>query len=81
MLHHRKRLWYHSCDITVVISQLFANIKISCNIIHQISYVILDVKCESQYPFVQAIKSGTALKAVQTGKRLGEEETETILMS
>ena len=69
------------CDITVVMSLLFANIRISCNIIYQISYVILDVKCESQYPFVQAIKSGTALKAVPTGRRLGEEETETILMS
>ena len=69
------------CDITVVMSLLFANIRISCNIMYQISYVILDVKCESQYPFVQAIKSGTALKAVLTGRRLGEEETETILMS
>ena len=62
-----------------MISQLFANIRISCNIIHQISYVILDVKCESQCPLVQETKSGAALKA-EVFLRLGAEETETILM-
>jgi hypothetical protein len=49
-----------------VISQSFTNIGISCDIIYEISHVILDVKCESQYPSVQATvtKSGAALKAV-----------------
>ena len=60
------------CDIAVVISQLFANTRISCKIIYQISYVILHVKCESQYPFVQATKSGAALKAVPTGRSVSE---------
>jgi hypothetical protein len=47
-----------------MISQPFTNIGISCDIIYQISYVILDVKYETQYPLVQATKSGAALKAV-----------------
>jgi hypothetical protein len=58
-----------------VISHLFANIRISCKIIYQISYVILDVKCESQYPLVQATESGAALKAVPT--RTGRSVSET----
>jgi hypothetical protein len=45
-------------------SQPFTNIGISCDIIYWISHVILDVKCETQYPSVQATKSGAALKAV-----------------
>jgi hypothetical protein len=55
-----------------VISQLFAIIRISCNIMYQRSYVILDVKCESQYPLVQATKSGAALKVVPTGRSISE---------
>jgi hypothetical protein len=55
------------CDITVVRQS-----RISCNNIYQISCVILDVKCESQYPLVQATKSGAALKAVPTCRSVSE---------
>jgi hypothetical protein len=36
------------------------------------SNMILDVKYDSQYPLVQATKSGTALKAVATGISVSE---------
>ncbi len=48
-----------------MISQSFTNNRISCDIICWISHVILDVKCESQYPSFQAYKSGAELKAVR----------------
>jgi hypothetical protein len=52
-----------------MISQSITNIRMACDIIYHISHVILDVKCESQYPSVQATvthlaDSGAALKAV-----------------
>ena len=51
---------------------------------YQISYVILDVKCESQYPLVQATNlalHSSLFRLAEVFLRLGEEETETILMS
>jgi hypothetical protein len=46
-----------------MISQSFTNIGISCDIIKFLSHVILDVKCESQYPSVQAIVTNLALRS------------------
>ena len=37
-----------------MILQSFTNIRISYDITYEVSHVILDVKCESQYPTVQA---------------------------
>jgi hypothetical protein len=44
-----------------MISQSLTNIGNSCDIIYYISHVILDVKCESQDPSVQATVTNLAL--------------------
>jgi hypothetical protein len=55
--------YYDIIDVQVGLA-VQVEIGISCDIIYRISHVILDVKCETHYPSVQAIKSGVALKAV-----------------
>jgi hypothetical protein len=44
-----------------MISQSLTNIGMSCDIIYDISHVILDVKCKSQHPSVQATVTNLAL--------------------